>query len=315
MDQFYNYCLQGDVSAAYEYLKTVKSDEASELRDQYYRRFFSDHDKEEMLTDDPWVQGVIDIYYDYFRTVLTKSQSQDEAEKNLAEHLTAFLQAEKDYLGIDEAEKRLQAEFENRGYYFLGGKTLPYYGPYIWRKMERKQYHVSLPLGTQELTVFFMDDFLLMSWLHFATFGKKSTGGWAKSEGVYCVKEGYSGKWEKPEFTVSFLKHEAQHFYDYKHFPHLDAVGLEYRAKLVELIYDPTHRTFIKFLRQAKKDSQNPHLTASHLIVTEMSKMLFQKTVTNPEKWTSVPMNELNELAKKLFMDHTQKLERDSTVC
>jgi hypothetical protein len=56
-----------------------------------------------------------------------------------------------------------------------------------------------------------MYDFLMLSWLHFASYGIASAGGWASKEGLYCVYNRYKHGLDKNSFLVSYLKHEGQH--------------------------------------------------------------------------------------------------------
>lgn len=123
-----------------------------------------------------------------------------------------------------------------------------------------------LPLSKKNLIIYLMDDFLMLSWLHFATFGKRSTGGWAKPDGLYCVRIRYGDTLEDDMYQVSFLKHEAQHVDDYEKYPHLAPWELEYRAKLVELIYGDSDKLLEKFINEAKNNPDFPHLFASYKI-------------------------------------------------
>ena len=63
---------------------------------------------------------------------------------------------------------------------------------------------------------------------------------------------------------MSYLKHEAQHFDDYNRFPHLKQghqAHLEFRAKLVELIYVESLKGFLKFLSEAENEPEVPIYT------------------------------------------------------
>jgi hypothetical protein len=62
-------------------------------------------------------------------------------------------------------------------------------------------------------------------------------GGWAIKEdaNLYCNKGDYDLNSE--HFKVSYLKHETIHFTDLNEYPQLSSADLEYRAKLIELMY------------------------------------------------------------------------------
>ncbi len=122
------------------------------------------------------------------------------------------------------------------GLHCLAGQTQGYHGPYIWEETTRADYEVELPLGTETLTLFWMDGFIMRSWLDWLTDGDAGAGGWAKPEGIYCVRKAYEKVIDQPRFQISFLKHESQHHADLRQWD-LSPSDLEYRAKLVELMY------------------------------------------------------------------------------
>lgn len=150
----------------------------------------------------------------------------------------------------------------------------------------------------------------MQSWLHYATFGEHYAGGWAKEDALYCVKEAYEPL-DDEVFNVSFLKHEAQHFYDYEHYPNLPGYVLEYRAKLVELMED-RGRVWEKILTQAKNDKQFPHSYASYLI-TENFKMLYNLTGDQPE-WQRLKIEDIQRAARILFERSTDDLNNQREI-
>jgi len=87
---------------------------------------------------------------------------------------------------IHEVEAIISQKFKSIGWNFLGGVTQPYFGPYIYEKLEEKIYSVELPDGNRNLPVKLMRKFHSLSWLDYATFGICGTGGWAKQDGLYC---------------------------------------------------------------------------------------------------------------------------------
>ncbi len=139
-------------------------------------------------------------------------------EQTARETLTAQLGKILDQPGahLDALEETAKATFEAAGWHFLGGTTGSHYGPYIWQETTRTDYAVEIPSGTETVTVFWMDGFLMRSWLDWLSDGEVGAGGWAKEEGLYCVRKVYAGKLDQPSFQISFLKHEAQHHADFR---------------------------------------------------------------------------------------------------
>lgn len=294
----YKMCLQGNVHEAYQYLQHLEqTPPVKRLSQKYFNRFFREKPILRVKTKDPWIKQVIYAYYFYFIDVLARRISTEDAENILLERLLLLIpEINTDEVNLDRVELELEKQFHNRGYQFLGGVTAPYRGPYIWKRTDKHVYRVQIPNGEQEVTVFFMHDFILHSWLHFATFGKYATGGWAKEDGLYCGYDRYKNDLDKPSFQVSFLKHEAQHLDDYKRFPGLASKDLEYRAKLVELIYNPSLELYHKFAQSAKEDPTLPHAYAQYAIMKEMSK----EPPLDPKK--------IQEIAERLYVQHTDQL-------
>lgn len=260
---------------------------------KYNNRFFSEKPIYSYKTSDIWIRSVLKSYYQYFRAVLTKSQV--DADKELAEKLKGLIND--DSLDLDVIESVLEREFKDRGYQFLGGVTAPFRGPYIWGSEEKVEYTVTLPSGEQPVSVYFMSDFILHGWLHFATFGKYAAGGWAKQNAIYCVKDRQRKGTDHPDFVYSFLTHEAQHFNDYQKFPKLLPRDLEYRAKLVELIYHPNNKKLLTdFSTYADTNKENSHTYASYVISSNFS------------KWKKAEGSTISSYARQLLDEHTDLL-------
>ncbi|MFF2450277.1 hypothetical protein ACFVSW_24845 [Neobacillus sp. NPDC058068] len=313
--KFYALCLHGDVTAAYEYLQSQsnKSKKHQQLESKYYQRFFGEKPIYRLKSDDPWIRKVILAYYQYFTSVLT-GKNLNEAEYQLVKSLGVLISDGNLTDNLDEIEGKLEAIFEKKGYRFLGGVTSPFRGPYIWKTTDKKDFRVELPHQTQDVTVYFLRDFIMQSWIHFATFGEKFAGGWAKEDGLYYVDERSKKKRvtiDSSEFQVSYLKHEAQHLSDYARFPNLPAKDLEYRAKLVELIYEPIpFRLLKKFFYEAKNDQTFPHSYSSYVLMIKLSKLAFGKEeIPSLDKWKSVDSVRIRDWARTLYDEHTGKLE------
>lgn len=313
--KFYAKCLQGNVLEAIDYLKSLenKSEEIQELEQKYIHRFITQDEVLLIDSEDPFILKILQCYYKYYIAVLTNHDVQ-ESEKHLIENLTKVLGIHDD-VDLDAIENKLETIFGEKGYSFLGGRTTPYCGPYIWKTTKKEDFLVELPYGDQKLTVFFASEFLMMSWLHFATFGKHHTGGWAKEEGIYYVNaDNREIDTRSADFQVWFLKHEAQHVRDYAEHPELTGADLEYRAKLVELIYYPdTFNKLEAFLNQAKNDQSIAHPYAAYLIIDRLSKAFFsEEFVENIEKWRVFDPDAISREAWKLFMENEQDLRGKS---
>lgn len=311
--KFYAKCIQGNVLEAIDYLKDFdnKSEDMRELEEKYIHRFVLQDEVLNIGTEDKWIQEILNYYYMYYISVLTGNNA-EESEKQLAVNLAKTLMVDED-TELDDIEIILEGTFREKGYTFLGGSTAPYYGPYIWKTTKREDFQIELPDGNQELTVFFISDFLMLSWLYFATFGRHYAGGWAKEEGMYYVNTGNKEiDIHSDEFQVSFLKHEAQHMCDYIKYSDIQGTDLEYRAKLVELIYYPdTFNILEKFVFGAKDDKSLPHPYSEFLIIKGLSKEIFgEDFVADFDKWKSLESGVISQNALKLYMENEQALSK-----
>lgn len=311
IDKFYSICLQGDILNAIEYLRTSsnKTKEISELEKQYEKRFISNNEVYEINSEDSWIRTVVNCYFSYFQAVLTNN-SIESAENSLITSLYQLLKLNYN-VSIDEIEKQLEGIFKEKGYSFLGGITEPYRGPYIWKNTLKKEFKVEVPDSSEDITVYFLFDFLMLGWIDFATIGRHYPGGWAKKEGLYYVnKEDKPIDFNSSEFQVCFLKHEAQHLSDYKEFPNLNGVNLEYRAKLVELVYHPEQYILIeKFLNQSKDDKELPHPYACYLLIKQLSHLIFEEDyICDKKQWKSIEQGLISKMAYNLLLQNNKQL-------
>ena len=266
---------------------------------------------------DSWIRDVLLAYYCYFLLVLIHEKPNKKAEQILLNQLRDLV-PKPNRTNLNKIEDALSDQFKDRGYFFLGGYTQPYRGPYIWKRLERKEFVVELPDQEIKVGVFFMHDFLMRSWYHFKTYGVSGAGGWAKEnnppweDGLYCVAECYDLECleDDEKFQISLLKHEAQHYADKVSFPKLTSVNLEYRAKLVELsYYTSIESCFRYFIREANNNSSNPHEYASHRILKMLSRHVFEESYVKDEhRWEAIDYGIIKEKARQLLAENTQKL-------
>lgn len=308
-DVFQGYILQGRLKAALAYLQ--KFPEKAALYDRYVKRFTeepgcSEQEPVRSACIDPELEAIFLCYQKYYRDVFYRELDAAEAETRLRGRFEALFGAG-DAVSLDEIEERQVAPlFREKGYFFLGGRTSGYYGPYVWKTEELKQYSVELPDGTQEYAVKLLDGFLSRSWIDYLTFGEIGTGGWSNGDGlIHCVRSAYD--LDSEDFRVSLLKHEAQHAQDLARYGQMSSADLEYRAKLVELIYSSRRDLLCKFALQAgDSPAENGHAAAASRITAEFETLLHCASGAFGE----IPIAKIQAAARELFAQSTREAAR-----
>lgn len=276
-------------------------------------------------SDNAFINQIDAVFQQYYKMIFWLGASREDGVQFLFEELIRFVgadelrklftdtfgkDADKRYsdvsLRVDGIEELLSKAASDEGHHYLGGDTQGYYGPYIWKSTTPVTYPIALPDGSQDLTVNMMEGFVSRSWLDYISAGKIGTGGWAKNGELFCVKDAYKSKLDSPSYLVSYLKHEAQHVYDAAHFPAASAVQLEYRAKLVELIYYPNILRFRSFLAEANADDKaNSHAYASYLVVRDLSDRIFRQAyVSDYGRWKG-KLHSIQAAATGCYRDFT----------
>jgi hypothetical protein len=167
---------------------------------------------------------------------------------------------------------------------------------------------VELPLGERELTVNFMKKVHSRAWMDFITLGKQGPGGWAKDDGLYCFADFYDV--DSSVFRINYLKHETQHFDDYERFPFLKTGSsdtLEFRAKLVELIYAENMVSFQKFMAEASENKEMPHCYAAYRIKEGLRERL--NLAPDYDMANYADMEKIRQEAQAIFQQNTRELE------
>lgn len=284
---FYGLLIQGDLHAAVNYLSQFP--EQQELLERYLAVF----DRGEVLhrSDNMLVNQVDAAFQAYYRAAFWQKTPEQEARAALAADLarlaglTLAPAAPLDEQ-LDRAEEKVAEMVEAEGFHYLGGQTSGWFGPYIWKTNETTVYEVELPRDRIQVPVTMMKEFVSRSWLDFLSFGRVGTGGWTKEDGLYCVWEAYKENLNTPSFQITFLKHEGQHKLDMTQYGVTDSTLLEYRAKLVELIYYPDLTTLRGFLAEANDSTpENAHAMAAYRIVSELTQRLFGAAEVPPLAW------------------------------
>lgn len=300
-DRYLSYCLQADLQGALRFIRQTRQtdhDSFQSLKTRFYSRFIDKNESSRIKSKDPFVRDVISSYRNYWRDALLAPKNITKLNRELSTKLKRILLeigVKKSSLSSDaKIEKIICGELHKRGLFSLLGNVTPLRSLIIWKKQTAKDYDVILPEQKIKVQVQFLDGFLELGWLHYATFGKLHVGGWAKKNALYCVKKAY--RVDGPTFKVHYLAHEAQHFADYKSFPKLEQSDLEYRAKLAELCLTRYPKRFIDKLKaEAKKDPAIPHSFAAHKILQDLRKSPTQK----PRQ----------QIAKELLISNSRELK------
>ncbi|MGB4589648.1 MAG: hypothetical protein WBI17_10500 [Clostridiaceae bacterium] len=257
------------------------------------------------------ISNVLTVFHDYYRRVFWENSDLIEAESILYTTLREIAAIrQEDIIENDRLDELVGDKVRKEGYEYLGGMTSGYYGPYIWRNTNPVKFEVELPGGTRSFTVNMMDGFISRSWLDYISFGETGTGGWANESGLYCVESLYKDDFLKPQFKISFLKHESQHQADLERYGNMHTKDLEYRAKLVELIYYPDLSLFEGIIREADgTNKENAHCYASYVIVRDLSRKIFQMEYASELKLWDGKLSMIQSYARELLDFHTKSAD------
>ncbi len=319
----YNYAIQEDVKTMLSVLDTLPESRLTPddqlLKKKLYTRFTTTKEKYDYGTTDPMLMGVIDIYRNYWTSILLKQKSIEPADSLLMQQLSEFLL--KKYAVTNkwnEAEVKASpmkyfSQLLTKSNYFnnVDGKTGNLYDIYIWKTQDTVDYKVELTDGVITVPVLFMKDIITLGWEEYATFGAAYPGGWPFDNMLYCVAKAYDTKNET--FSVSYLAHEAQHFSDIKTYTEIPSWHLEYRAKLAELskASETMSKLLTGFTRGAKNDSTLTHPFAEYCVMHSLSQQFFREEWTMDfTKWNAIAVADINKKAGLLLAEDSKKLTR-----
>jgi hypothetical protein len=319
--KIYSFALQEDIHKVMNHLDTLPiasfTTEQLAIKQKYHKRFRTGDEVIDYNTPDPTVQKILAIYQRYWKTALL-TKTRNDLDSVLKENVTAFL-IKQGYKKDSAATATLSDNFalnlkdylRQHGYYSATGKTGGLFDLFIWKRELPVIDTETLLASATESKVVFLEDVITMGWEEYATFGKYYPGGWATKEMLYCVRKAYDTTSEN--FKVSYLKHEAQHFADYKQFPALTGADLEYRAKLTELVFAETTRYELlrTFCRNASAEGRNSHAFANYCTIRDLSRGIFhQEFVDDIEKWKTVPAILIVKWSQQLFQEHSEMLKK-----
>lgn len=300
---FYGFIVKAELQQALAYLK--------QFANQHKRleRYVSLFEEEQYISyeADAYLNTLLEHYQRYYREVFFLEKSEQCASELLRQRLIDFFGIKNSDCSLEEVETNYVATaVRGRGFQFLGGRTSGYLGPYIWRIEEIEVFEVALPEGVQTYRVKFLSDFLMTGWLDYLSLGEISAGGWTDRDGIInCVKETYD--LDSENFIVSLLKHEAQHAMDLARYKQMASEDLEYRAKLVELIYSKERNLLKVFVHQARNSGvYNGHSLAAHRIVSQFK----EKLLLDTEALLQLPIADIQQIARLIFEESHREVER-----
>lgn len=284
--------IRGDVAGAIAYMKGIP--ELNEITQAYIDVFENERYVRYDVPDG--LNRILLCYQQYFRDVFYLHEDHARAESALFEKLKRELALPDG--GPEEVENEMRLRFSREGFEVLFGKTNGYRGPYVWKETEPVTYEVELPETVSSYRINMLRGFVFRSWMDYLTFGEKGTGGWTSPDGtINCVENEYDVNSER--FRVSLLKHEAQHAEDFRRWGDMEPKDLEYRAKLVELIYTRETNLLAKFCPEADPERKDDgHALASARIKSEMGGLI------------SADIAEIQTRARALFAASSREMDR-----
>jgi hypothetical protein len=309
--------LTGNLQAASEFVKAM--DEHAEdavtqvLAQQYRDRFLGAKEQSgeqgpELLANELAHESAA-IYRNYWRKSLTSTQNQQQAREQLRLQLASLLSDT--YTQFDASESvtgQLERALEREGLGVSAGDTPPFLDLYIWDRQSEAKLQVELTDRVETVNVTFIPEPLVQGWQHYASLGLAATSGWATAEGLYCLCWSYD--LDSEAFEVSWLKHETRHLVDFREFPSLPEVQMEYRAKLTELAFTGNQVSTLlrQFANNSAENSESAHAVANFRVSRDIYREVFQREMpVYLDPWQLLGPERVNPAARRL-------LKRDSEI-
>jgi hypothetical protein len=291
-----------------------------------YTRFISKEEVFENTSGNKIVNDISNIYREYWRVELLKPMPESRTDSTLYNNIADYLLSNKlTNLSKDSLRKNIKDDsvlkkiIEKEGFKVDFKFRNGFQELFIWNKESTKKYEVILPKDTIKTTVVFIESYHINGYDEFTTFGVSQVGGWAIKESatLYCNKGTYDLNSEK--FEVSYLKHESMHFTDLNDYPNLSPADLEYRAKVIELMYC-TEETIYDRISQFIIEADNTHRSNSHpyanyFLIKNLSKIIFNTEYQSDyKKWKTVSVKKINDAAIKLYEMSEGTLKKDRKI-
>lgn len=251
-----------------------------------------------------FVDHVLAVYQSYWHHALLTPESRDAELRKLEAALRKLLNAPK-ARDLDALEAQLERRLSAEGWHSLEGRTGLLRELMLWNKQTEQLVTVQLPEGRYRVKVELLDGFKSFGWSHYATCGRRATGGWATDDALFTVVPRY-GSLGSEEFKVSFLGHESQHFADKARFKDLKPWELEYRAKLTELALANQTRAKVlrKFIEDQGDDPGSPHSYANGRVLNDLKAKL---GITTTDNLTSVDPRRLQAAAREALLGDSRR--------
>ena len=319
----YPYALRGELKTVFNILDTINikklSDKQKEKRILYYNRFINQTEKYDFNTKDASIIQFVKLFHNYWQSVVLEKSTLKKADSLLEENVSNYIfetHFKVKKIPLKNIKDSLYT-YSNKYLKDLGyfsncfGKTGDLYDLFLWKNNELKSYPIRLINDSVNVKVNFLTNFIATGWAHYTTFGRSYAGGWATREALFSVGDAYDRNSEN--FKVSYLKHEGQHFADYKNFPNLKQADLEYRAKLVELASSKTttYQLINNFIANGKNQKNNAHAFANYGVIRDLSMLIFHKNyIDNLNDWKKVDIKIIKEKSRFLFLKNTKALKK-----
>lgn len=323
----------GDVSTAFIKMEERKSFSNPILnfvfqrwKKKMYARFISNEEVFENTAGNKIVNDISTIYREYWRVELMKPLPENRTDSILYNNISHYIVSNKlTSLSYDSLRKHIKDDLvlkdiiEKEGFKVAFKLRNGIQEIFIWDKESTKNYDVILPTDTVNTTVVFIERYHINGYDDFATLGDTQVGGWAIKESatLYCNQGTYDLNSE--EFEVSYLKHESLHFTDLNNYPNLRSADLEYRSKLVELMYcteGTIYDRIAEFVSSANKaERENSHPYANYILIQNLSKLIFNSDFNSDSKqWKKVSADKINKAASSLFESSENILRKDNSL-
>lgn len=282
-----------------------------ELRVGFDARFVRRTEPFSPATGHALVDAVVEAFRQYWSRALLDPMESADAGAELEKRLTGLVT---DNAAVAPTSPgpfaRAAAAIETAGYGVSISDTPPLHDLVLWSEEETAYYRVDLTDGTETVKVIFIDGLISQGWRHFATLGLNATSGWTGGDALYCVRWGYDTASER--FRVSYLKHEARHFADFRRYPGLDEASMEYRAKLTELAYAGSSAADLlrRFATERNAQGSGAHGRANDRVVRDMYRQIFDRPMPEHlDAWSLLGADRINPAARYLLERNTAELE------
>jgi hypothetical protein len=312
--QIQSSALAGDLRPVDEMIANLDETNLDELSvvllQQYQNRFVTHSESVELLTDNALATRTILAFQDYWRSALTHALSTEQAELKLRQVVGDILHAHQPAkVSTGDVYGLLELALLEQGFFSSIGLTPPLRDLYIWSKQEVHVYSVELTDGTEQVEVVFIDKPLVQGWQHYASLDLSGTSGWATPTGLHCMCWSYD--LDSEAFNVSWLKHETRHLVDFRKFPGMAEVQMEYRAKLTELaFYGNTVSAVLRnFANNGSAGSLSAHAQANYRVSHDIYREVFQQEMPNHiDPWQLLGPDRVAPAARRLLQADTELL-------